>query len=379
MPKFNPLDYPITLSTPARVAPSGWLLHVPFAMFLIDILRPKLLIELGTQHGVSYCAFCQAIKELGTRASAYAVDTWTGDDQAGFYGSEVIENLRQHHDSRYGGFSYLLQMTFEEAVHQFSEESIDLLHIDGCHNYEAVRQDWSLWQPKLSKRGVVLFHDTHLRKSGFEVWKLWEELSAQYPSLDIPYGYGLGVLAVGSDYPVPFGEFITSPENEKRLIYDYFYQLGRRIQMVEDQRVSAEAHTYEVRGYQEQINGYQIQLNTIIEQHRKHLLGLASQHENNINTLTHSLQAQHTHELHMVRRDLDHVTRENKDLLALVRQQQSKISELDLHTKNLEQQFVIAERYAHDLEAQLASIKKTRAWSITQRWYLWKSRFIRRA
>lgn len=330
MTKFNPLDYPIALTEPARIAPSGWLLHVPFAMFLIDVLRPQLLVELGTHHGVSYCAFCQAIKALGTGTQAYAVDTWAGDNQAGFYGPEVLQNLRQHHDPLYGNFSQLLPMTFAEAAHQFSDGSIDLLHIDGCHSYDAVLEDWKQWQPKLSNRGVVLFHDTHLRTGGFEVWRLWEELKNDYPAFDVPYGYGLGVLAVGIDIPANFRELIELPQEERLLTLDYFYQLGTRVADAEERRALQDSHVYEIRGYEEQISGYQAlqqeleqrhQLDRaaiieqlkqeqdaiveqlkqehesdaeqIREQHRQALLKLAYQHETNLNILTQRLQAQH--------------------------------------------------------------------------------------
>jgi hypothetical protein len=90
VPAFNPLDYPLCFAYPLRIAPSAWMEHIPFGMFLIDILRPKTVVELGTHYGVSYCAFCQAVKELEIETRCYAVDTWQGDPQAGFYGPEVL-------------------------------------------------------------------------------------------------------------------------------------------------------------------------------------------------------------------------------------------------------------------------------------------------
>ena len=99
MSLFNPLDHPICLSRPQRLAVSAWIQHVPFGMLLVDLLHPAVLVELGTQYGVSYCAFCQAVRELGLASRCYAVDTWEGDSQAGFYGPDVLAELREHHDS----------------------------------------------------------------------------------------------------------------------------------------------------------------------------------------------------------------------------------------------------------------------------------------
>ena len=126
MSEFNPLDYPISFAQPLRLASQwAWVEHIPFAMFLIDNLRPKLFVELGTHGGNSYCAFCQAVKELNIDAKCFAVDTWQGDAQAGFYSPDVLPDLRAHHDPLYGGFSSLVQSTFDDAVKHFSDGTID--------------------------------------------------------------------------------------------------------------------------------------------------------------------------------------------------------------------------------------------------------------
>ena len=47
---------------PALVGvPSAWYGHVPFAHWLVAAARPRLVVELGTHHGVSYAAFCEAV------------------------------------------------------------------------------------------------------------------------------------------------------------------------------------------------------------------------------------------------------------------------------------------------------------------------------
>ena len=180
---------------------SAWYGHVPFAHWIVAACRPRLLVELGTHNGVSYAAFCEAVAQYGIDARCYAVDTWQGDEHAGHYGDSVFEALRGFHDARYAGFSELLRCTFEEALPHFADGSIDLLHIDGFHTYDAVRGDFEAWRPKLSDRAVVLFHDTNERRGDFGVWRLWRELQAAYPGFEFLHSHGLGLLAVGSRAP----------------------------------------------------------------------------------------------------------------------------------------------------------------------------------
>ena len=214
VPLFNPLDHPIAFAVPRRTtSASAWHTHIPFAMLLVELLNPRLVVELGTHAGDSYCALCQAVDALGLSTRAVAVDTWAGDEHTGSYGPEVLVDLRAHHDELYGGFSSLLQESFDEAVSEFGDATIDLLHIDGCHTYEAVKHDFETWLPKVSDRGVVLLHDTNERTETFGVWRLWSEIETEYPTFHFLHGHGLGVAAVGRE-SAPLVGLLTSDNAE---------------------------------------------------------------------------------------------------------------------------------------------------------------------
>ena len=230
------MNHPICFSPPLRIASSGWHLHVPFAMFLVDLLKPEVLIELGTHYGVSYCAFCQAVSELRLPTRCYAIDTWEGDPQAGLYGPEVYKDLCEHHDPLYSGFSRLIQSTFDKAVNHFEDGSIDLLHIDGYHTYESVKHDWETWQPKLSNQGVVLFHDINVRERDFEVWKLWGELKQEFPNFEIIHGHGLGLLVVGDDKPKEIDMLINASAEQINLIQSFFWQIGSGVKKSQESK-----------------------------------------------------------------------------------------------------------------------------------------------
>lgn len=207
----------------------SWHQHIPFAFALIGLMKPKLLVELGTHRGDSYCAFCQAITETGCDTRSFAVDTWAGDPQAGEYNSEILDDLRQHHDPLYGHFSTLLQMRFDEALTQFDDGSIELLHIDGLHTEEAVRHDFETWLPKMSPSGVILFHDTTVYQEGYEVWKFWKEIAGSYPHFEFAHGHGMGVLLVGSQAPTWLRDWCMADSTMHDSLCKIFHTLGERL------------------------------------------------------------------------------------------------------------------------------------------------------
>jgi lipopolysaccharide biosynthesis protein len=181
----------LEMGTPA------WIEHIPFALWLIEAHRPGYLVELGTHFGNSYFSFCQGVARIGLPTRCYAIDTWRGDEQSGYYDDHVFEAVSAHNEAKYGGLSRLLRCKFDEALSSFLDGTIDLLHIDGLHTYEAVKHDFESWLPKLSERAVVLLHDTNVREGGFGVFRLWAELAERYPNFEFLHGHGLGVLGVG--------------------------------------------------------------------------------------------------------------------------------------------------------------------------------------
>ena len=212
--------------TPEYLPESAWLEHGSFAFWLMSAQRPRRLVELGTHNGFSYFTFCQAVQRLGLDTECHAIDTWQGDEHAGFYGEDVFRSVSTINAERYARFSHLRRCLFDEALDGFADGSIDLLHIDGRHTYEDVLHDFSNWRPKMSARGVVLFHDTQVRERGFGVFRLWAELEGTLPSFEFHHGHGLGVLAVGPEIPPALRPLFDAAPQAREAIRAAYAQLG---------------------------------------------------------------------------------------------------------------------------------------------------------
>ena len=171
----------------------SWVGHIPFAFELVEQIRPKTFVELGTHKGDSYFAFCNAFAKYCTNGNCYAVDTWQGDKHAGFYGDEVFNSVAKYNEKF--SFSTLLKMKFDIARSYFSDNEIDILHIDGLHTYDAVKHDFYNWLIKVKETGIILLHDTQVMRDDFGVYKLWKELKQQYKyTYEFTNSNGLGVI-----------------------------------------------------------------------------------------------------------------------------------------------------------------------------------------
>jgi hypothetical protein len=208
---------------------NAWHGHIPFAFFITQALQPRVFVELGVHMGDSYLAFCQGIRDSGKVGRAYGVDLWTGDAHSGPYEENVYETLWKYNQPTFGSFSTLMRMAFDDAAHSFGPE-IDLLHIDGFHTYEAVAHDLEVWLPKMSRRGVILLHDTVVKFADFGVWKKWAELKEANPCFDFFHSNGLGVMIAGDDPPeLIAGICRANKEPEGEWIRRYFELLAERL------------------------------------------------------------------------------------------------------------------------------------------------------
>jgi GT2 family glycosyltransferase/ADP-heptose:LPS heptosyltransferase len=284
--KLNPLRFTACLFEPKRLTVTdSWHGHFPFAFAVMQILKPRIFVELGTHRGDSYCAFCQAVDSLNLDVKCFAVDTWKGDEHSGLYGEEILKDLKAYHDPAYGKFSRLLQMTFDEALHEFTDGSVDLLHIDGLHTYEAVKHDFESWLPKMSDRGVILFHDIAVHERDFGVWKLWDELRGLYPSYEFSHSYGLGVLFVGQKLNGDLKNLVLSDKDFKQSVADFFSRLGERISLrsqaaIRDNRIESLASS--VQELEQARSGQDLEI--------KNLRQALAEKDNRIESLASSVQ-----------------------------------------------------------------------------------------
>jgi hypothetical protein len=174
---------------------SPWAGHRDFAYDLTAYLKPKRIVELGTHYGCSFFTFLQASKDLDIQSEIIAIDTWKGEEHSGAYGEEVLELVRLTVETYYKSQNYkLLRKTFDEALPDIEDCSVDILHIDGFHSYDAVRHDYVTWIDKVDDDGIVLFHDID-PTCGYGSSQYWLELKTRHAHFEFPdHSYGLGIL-----------------------------------------------------------------------------------------------------------------------------------------------------------------------------------------
>ena len=176
---------------------AAWGGHRRFGYDLVRNVRPRRLVELGVCLGTSFFAFCQAVKDGGLDTELVAVDTWEGDEHTGRYGPGYLEQFNAVWRTRFPRLAVRqVKRPFDEAREEVEDASVDLLHLDGCHTYDAARHDYETWSGSVRGGGIVLFHDIAVRDAdrGFGVYRLWAELKGRFPTAEFGHSFGLGVL-----------------------------------------------------------------------------------------------------------------------------------------------------------------------------------------
>lgn len=120
------------------------------------------IVEIGSFKGRSTIWLAKG-SEAGAGVPVYAIDPHTGSEEhQAIAGGQVWtydEFLANLHRAGVEELVHPLVTTSAQAATSF-RLPVELLFIDGNHCYEAVRQDFDLWFPKLIEGGYLLMHDT---------------------------------------------------------------------------------------------------------------------------------------------------------------------------------------------------------------------------
>ena len=123
----------------------------------------KTMVEIGSYAGESTLVFANHFKFVHT------VDPWLNDyDDSTTSTTHPMEIIEGQFDLRMKDKDNFqkLKMTSVEAEKLFEDESLDFVYIDGCHSYEAIKEDIGLWMPKVKTGCHLAGHDYYKRFPG---------------------------------------------------------------------------------------------------------------------------------------------------------------------------------------------------------------------
>ena len=122
-------------------------------------------VEIGSFIGksISYI-YCKSLQE-NKKYEFHTVDPFLSHiETENFYKSfkidgnnlyeEFLKNIKTIKDK----INYY-KNTSVEVSKKFNDESVDVIYIDGAHDYNSVREDIKSWYPKMKKTGIMSFDD----------------------------------------------------------------------------------------------------------------------------------------------------------------------------------------------------------------------------
>lgn len=165
--------------------PSAWTGHFSFATKLVEEFKPDTIVDLGVDYGFS--TFCFAYPKIGT---VYGIDWFEGDEHAGIRNTYdiVIKQYEYLKDEFNTNNIKFIKSDFNELAKKWNIK-IDILHIDGFHTYESVKNDYNTWSKFTDDRSIILFHDIECFSN--DVGKFFDELDGY--KFKLTGSCGLGV------------------------------------------------------------------------------------------------------------------------------------------------------------------------------------------
>lgn len=118
-------------------------------------------VEVGAWLGCSAAFMAVEIANSGKKIKFDCVDNWKGvslEDHEPVINKTVYQTFLKNIDPVK---DYITPVTGNstEVSNLYTNNSLDFIFIDACHDYESVLQDIKAWYPKLKKGGIIAGHD----------------------------------------------------------------------------------------------------------------------------------------------------------------------------------------------------------------------------
>jgi len=168
-----------------------WSGHRTFAEWLVTYLKPEVIVDLGVDWGFSTFSF--AMPRIG---QVYGVDTFEGDEYTGETGGFNYDYVISKREKLFMNDNVTFIKGYFDDVAKTWDKKIDILHIDGDHKYESIKNDYETWSKFVSNDGVILLHDTCVENAfgkEYGVKQFFDEIDL--PKCTFTHTYGLGVIS----------------------------------------------------------------------------------------------------------------------------------------------------------------------------------------
>lgn len=146
------------------------------ALSLASMFAPVVYLEIGTYAAGTAWAF----SNLPSVDLVISIDNQAEPDAMGRLADIPAEtHMIASSSAEYG--------TLARVKAILDGRGVDLLVIDGAHDYESVRGDWEMYRPFVRPGGLVMFGRTqpHHDRPDVEVHRLWAQLECDYQTVEI--------------------------------------------------------------------------------------------------------------------------------------------------------------------------------------------------
>jgi len=149
---------------------------------ILKNLKPKIVVEIGTEKGGTFFCFCKLAPPDATIISIDLPPALFG----GGYPKWRVPIYRAFgkpgqtlHFIRRDSHS---QETLEKLKSILNDRHIDFLFIDADHTYEGVKKDFEMYSPLVRERGIIAFHDIveYPKEYDNQVSTFWNEIKNKY-------------------------------------------------------------------------------------------------------------------------------------------------------------------------------------------------------